>query len=192
VSIDQQVTLAAFFETYWRLHAVPNLTAHTRAAYKQTWTKHLRPRLGDRHVAEITPGIVARLRSDLEKAGVGVAAVRKAMAVLQSVLSFAIVEGITEFNAAASVKKPRYVRARQPPVFSPVEVEHLRCLVATARDRALISALAYSGARPEEVLRLAWPDVGREALHYHDQKRGHRERWTPLLDHLRRACATGT
>jgi integrase len=108
------------------------------------------------------------------------------MAVLQSVLSFAIVEGLTEFNTAASVKKPRYVRARQPRVFSPVDVEHLRCLVATPLDRTLISVLAYSGARPEEALRLTWPDIGPEALHYHDSKRGHRERWTPLLDHLRR------
>ena len=31
--------------------------------------------------------------------------------------------------------------------------------------------------------RVAWRDVGAEALHFHDTKR-HRERWTPMLTPL--------
>lgn len=185
VRIDQgQQTLAEFVETYWRLHAIPNLTPHTRASYGSLWEKHLRPRLGDRRLREITPKTVLRLRSDLESAGVGTASVRKAMAVLQSVLSFAVVEEEIEFNPAAPVKKPRYERKREPVIFLPADVEMLRARCGQSqRDRALVSVLAYSGPRPEEALRLRWRDVGEEAIHY-DGRKTRKPRWTPLLTHL--------
>jgi integrase len=185
VRIDQgKQTLAEFVETYWRLHAIPNLTAHTRASYGSLWEKHLRPRLGDRRLREITPKTVLRLRSDLESAGVGTASVRKAMAVLQSILSFAVVEEEIEFNAAAPVKKPRYEREREPVIFLPADVELVRAKFSNSpRDRALVSVLAYSGPRPEEALRLRWRDVGDEAIHF-DGRKTRKPRWTPLLPHL--------
>jgi hypothetical protein len=39
---------------------------------------------------------------------VGTATVRKTMAILQSIRSFAVAEELVEFNAAAPVPKPRY------------------------------------------------------------------------------------
>ena len=52
------------------------------------------------------------------------------------------------------------------------------------RDRTLVSVLAYSGPRPEEVgCRLSWGDVGQHVIRYVDTKR-HRVRFTPLLEHL--------
>jgi hypothetical protein len=56
---------------------------------------------------------------------------------------------------------------------------------STEPDRTLVSVLAYSGPRPEEVVcRLAWDDVGERTIRYRDQKRRgqqHRVRFTPLL-----------
>jgi integrase len=80
------------------------------------------------------------------------------------------------------VRKPRYERAREPHIFLPLDVEVLRKRMLP-RGAMLVSLLAYSGPRPEEALRLAWRDVGAEALHFHDTKR-HRERWTPMLTPL--------
>jgi integrase len=139
------------------------------------------PRLGDYGVRELTPKRLARFREELERAGVGTATVRKTMAILQSILSFAVAEEIVEFNAAAPVRKPRYERAREPHVFLPAEVERIRRDLTSYRDRTLVAVLAYSGARPEEVVfRLAWEDIGERAIRYRDTKR-HRTRFTPLL-----------
>jgi hypothetical protein len=55
-----------------------------------------------------------RFRDDLERAKVGPATVRLCMAIVQSVLSFAVREELVEYNTAATVGKPRYVRARDP------------------------------------------------------------------------------
>jgi integrase len=107
--------------------------------------------------------------------------VEVATAIIQSILSFAVAEELIDFNPAASVRRPRYQRAREPHIFLPAEVEEIRHKLTSPRDRTLVSLLAYSGPRPEEVVcRLAWEDIGERAIRYRDTKR-HRVRFTPLL-----------
>lgn len=168
-------------KTYWRLHVLPNLAAGTRDSYRQELDKHIIPRLGEYTIRELTAGRIKRFRDDLERAPVGTATVRLCMAIVQSILSFAVSEGLVEFNAAAGVRKPRYVRAREPHIFLPAAVELIRSNAVSLRDRTLVSVLAYSGPRPEElVCRLAWNDIGDRTIRYQDTKR-HRVRFTPLL-----------
>jgi integrase len=175
----EHVTLEKFMEDYWRLHAVPNLRTSTRESYLSLWAVHVQPRLGSRDLRQITPKVITRFRNDLEHAGVGAATVVKAMALVQSILAFAVTEERVEFNAASSVRKPRYTRAREPHIFLPAAVETIREHL-DERSATLVALLAYSGARPEEVLRLRWRDVGTEALAFDDTKR-RRLRHTPLL-----------
>lgn len=179
-AVPDDVLLREFTKTYWRLHAVPNLADSTRDFYARTLSNHIVPRLGDYGVRELTPKRLARFREELERANIGTATVRKAMAILQSILSFAVAEELVEYNAAATVRKPRYERAREPHIFLPVQVELIRSKL-DIRNRTLVSVLAYSGPRPEEVVcRLAWRDIGERTIRYRDTKR-HRERSTPLL-----------
>jgi integrase len=180
-AVPDDMLLREFVETYWRLHAVPNLAKSTREFYLRTWVNHISPRLGDYGVRELTPKRLARFREELERAKIGPATVRKAMAIVQSILSFAVAEELVEFNAAASVRKPRYERAREPHIFLPAEVESIRAKLGL-RDATLVSALAYSGPRPEEIVfRLAWDDVGERTIRYKGTKKGGKVRFTPLL-----------
>lgn len=183
--VPDDVVLREFVETYWRMHAVPNLASSTRDFYARAWANHISPRLGDYGVRELTPKVLVRFRGELERSGVGTATVRKTLAILQSILSFAVAEELVEFNAASSIRKPRYERAREPHIFLPAEVEQMRGRLTSLRDRTLVAVLAYSGPRPEEVVfRLRWGDVGERALRYRDTKR-HRVRFTPLLEPLK-------
>lgn len=182
-AVPEDIALRELTKTYWRLHATPNLAESTQDFYARALENHIIPRLGNYGVRELTPKRLARFREELEKAGVGTATVKKSMAIVQSVLSFAVGEELVEFNAAASVRKPRYERAREPHIFVPADVEEIRCKLGI-RDATLVSVLAYSGPRPEEVVcRLAWGDIGERTIHYRDQKR-HKERYTPLLQPL--------
>jgi integrase len=150
---------------------VPNLSKASRDLYGRVWGLHILPRLGDYGVRELTPKRLTRFRVELERAGVGTATVVKAMTIVQSILSFAVSEELVEYNAAASVAKPRYERAREPHIFLPPEVEQIRTTL-DQRDATLVSTLAYSGPRPEEVVcRLAWSDIGEQAIRYVDTKR---------------------
>jgi len=182
-AVPDDVQMREFIETYWRLHAVPNLSQATRDLYSRVWALHILPRIGDYGVRELTPKRLTRFRVELEKAGIGTATIVKAMTIVQSILTFAVAEELVEYNAAAAVPKPRYERAREPHIFSPANVEAMRVKL-DPRDAILVSLLAYSGPRPEEVVRrLAWRDVGERAIRYVDTKR-HRVRYTPLLDPL--------
>ncbi|MGO9976067.1 MAG: hypothetical protein ACLP01_25345 [Solirubrobacteraceae bacterium] len=155
-AVPEDVPLCEFIETYWRLHAVPNLSQSTRDLYSRVWSLHILPRLGDYGVRDLTPKRLTRFRAELERAGVGTATVVKAMTIVQSILSFAVSEELVEYNAAAFVTKPRYERAREPHTFLPADVEQIRATLQL-RDGTLVSTLAYSGPRPEEVVcRLAW------------------------------------
>lgn len=179
-AVPNDVPMREFVETYWRLHAVPNLSQSTRDLYSRVWALHILPRLGDYGVRELTPKRLTRFRVELEKARLGKATIVKSMTIVQSILSFAVSEEIVEYNAAAGVPKPRYERAREPHIFLPVDVEEIRSKL-DSRGRILVSLLAYSGPRPEELVRrLAWRDVGERAIRYVDTKR-HRVRYTPLL-----------
>jgi hypothetical protein len=142
------VTLAEFFETYWEFRAL-HLEDSTRKAYRSAWLVHLRPRLGGYHLREITPSLVGEFHAQLTRAGVGAAVAKKAHAVLQAVLSHAVLRGLVEFNAAQAVPRsdrPRYARQREPHIFTPPAVEALRTQV-TAASATMISLLAYSGPR---------------------------------------------
>ena len=170
-AVPDDVQMREFVETYWRLHAVPNLSQSTRDLYSRVWALHILPRIGDYGVRELTPKRLTRFRAELEKAGIGKATIVKAMTIVQSILSFAVAEEIVEYNAAAAVPKPRYVREREPHIFMPVDVERIRAKL-DLRDATIVSLLAYSGPRPEEVVRrLAWRDVGERAIRYDDTKR---------------------
>jgi integrase len=183
-AVPDDVKLRDFVVTYWELHAKPNLSASTCDLYARVWERHIDKRLGDYGIRELTPKRLVRFRADLEQANTGPAVAVKAMTIVQSILSFAVSEEIVEYNAAAAVAKPKYTRAREPHIFLPPEVEQIRSRLEL-RDATLVSTLAYSGPRPEEVVcRLAWGDVGDNAIRYVDTKRN-RTRHTPLLKPLK-------
>ena len=103
---EQDVTLSEFVEEWWRVHVIPNLAASTRDSYGHTWAKHVRPKLGGYRVGELSPKVIARCRAELLAEGVGEATVRRALAVLQSILTMAVTEELVASNPVAKVKKP--------------------------------------------------------------------------------------
>ena len=66
---------------------------------------------------------------------------------------------------------PPVFRAREPHIFMSLDVEHIRAKV-DLHDATLVSLLAFSGPRPEEVVkRLAWRDIGQRGIRHNDTKR---------------------
>jgi site-specific recombinase XerD len=133
---ERDVTLAEFLPTYWRFYAVPNLSENTRGDYKQAWGKHLHPRIGSRGLRELTPALLTRLRADMAAAGVGDPTILKAFTMLQSVLTYAVVEGRIESNPAREVRKPPQRRNREIRPVAPERVEALRGGCSSAPLRA--------------------------------------------------------
>lgn len=151
-------TLEEYVETWWRLHALPNLAENTRSTYANVWDLHVLPRLGGYRLRELTPSVIQDLRVTLSAAGVGEPTILKALTVLQSVLRLAVLQGRIQANPVQPVKKPSQARARgvRPP--APDLVEAIRVQLRP-RDAALVSLLAYAGLRPGEALALTFGHV---------------------------------
>ena len=163
--------LDEFIEDYWRLHAIPHLGHATRRTYEQEWVKWILPRLGAYRLRQLSARMIVRqLVEPMRRAGAGEQTVRTTLAVLQSILAFALTEERVPENVVRKVRKPRPDVAREVPAIAPAQVEQLRALLAGGftvdlgkrRIRrppdpvsaTIVSLLAYEGLRPEELLAL--------------------------------------
>ena len=155
-------TVAEFAREWWRIHAEPNLAARTRESYAVVFDKHILPRVGGLPLREVTPAVVAGLSADLKAAGVGPAAARRALTVLQGIFSCAVTWGHVQSNPVVGVRKPSAKRQRavEPPSVALVERMRAELLAERRqRDATLLVVLAYAGLRPQEALALPWRDV---------------------------------
>jgi integrase len=150
---DEDLTLGDFIETYWTVHAIPNLEAATRASYLQAWGKWIEPRLGGYELRVITPKVVNRFRLQMVKAGAGEPTIQRALAILGSILSLAVAEERIATNPVSAIRKPKQAAPAAIPAIAPLSIERLLARLGR-RDAMLVELVAYQGLRPEEALAL--------------------------------------
>ncbi|MGB2694956.1 MAG: site-specific integrase [Dehalococcoidia bacterium] len=160
-------TLADFAQEWWSAYAEPNLERATLKSYETIWNNHALPRLGDVQLRELTPRLLSDFRTELEREGVGAAAVRRTLVMVQGMLQRAVEWERIPSNPARVVRKPNGKRIRAIRPLSPAEVELIRTWLLNrkrSRDATLVSVLAYSGVRPQEALALEWSNVRERTL----------------------------
>jgi integrase len=114
----------------------------------------------------ITPKVITReLIARMRVAGAKDPTVLYALAVLQSVMSFAVTDERIGENPVRSVRKPARAVERDVPPIAPATVERMRVLMLVRgnnglRDALIVTLIAYEGLRPEEILALKVEDVG--------------------------------
>lgn len=72
--------------------------------------KHIRPRIRDRRLRDITPKVVDRFRAEVVQDGVGSNTARRALVILQGILTLAIAEEEIPDNPVAKIRKPTQSR----------------------------------------------------------------------------------
>jgi integrase len=162
-----QETVAEFMERWWLDYAVPTLADNTRDCYARIWERHVRRRLAGYRMRDVTPAVVAGLKADLTKEGVGAATVHKALAIVSGMFRQAVIWDRVDRNPVREIKLPRATRKRFVPPVAPVMVEAMRARLLEKeqlRDATLVSVLAYAGLRPEEARALRWEDVGERTI----------------------------
>lgn len=185
IFIAGEQTLAQWFETWWEQHAKRKLTARTQDVYAVQLDKRIIPTLGGYQLRQLTPAVVRDFDARMERDGAGRATRVKALTVLQSMLKYAVVDGIIRSNPVQAIDKPSQRRDREPILIRPAQVEAIRARL-DQRSATIVSVLAYAGLRPEsEGVTLAWPRVrDRSLLIPASAKRGGKERSVRLLEPL--------
>jgi hypothetical protein len=109
--VDQgKQTLGEFVVVWFRDYAEPNLAPSTLRNYTCLWDAHVAPRLCHYRLCDITPQIIDAFRAQLHSAGVGDAAIRKSMVVLQGVMQRAVEWEWLSRNPAAQRRDSRWPR----------------------------------------------------------------------------------
>lgn len=155
---------------------------NTENQYKNLYQSHVSPRLGGLQVRMLEPLVLLEWRVTLERNGMSVATLNKAINVVSGILSYAVLAGELAANPMREVGRPQGARKAPPEPLSPAQVEIVRALMSE-RDKTLVSVLAYAGLRPNEALRLEWSDINTRTIKVRDTKRN-RERHTILLEPL--------
>jgi integrase len=196
-----RMTVADGYERWWAEHVEPTLERRTQDGYRRVWESHLAGRVGDLLLIDLTTARIEQLKDAMLGDGVGAHTVRKAIALLGSLLGHAARRGHVEHNAALAVRKPsprsRTKRRRMPPSIEVVDA--IRTAALDQLDSPLtaiwVSIGAYAGLRPGEVRALRWRDIGErtiavaDAIDVDGTRRGHtktyRDRAAELLPVLR-------
>jgi integrase len=151
-------TLDAYVNDVWTPTYGVHLAPKTRHTYTSVYGHHIAPTLGAVALRDLNAELIGRWQADRLAAGAGPSAVRKALALLGSILQRAAESGRIAQNPARLVRKARIPRGAEVRPLAPATIELMR-QASSPRDATLISVLAYAGLRPGEALALRWDDV---------------------------------
>jgi integrase len=109
---DKALTLGDGFSLWWAQDADPELpdglAKATGVSYLTVWNLHIQPRVGGEPLSDFArPGPCSRLLRDLRTAGAGDATVKRARAVLSSMLSWATEQEHVSANGVSLVQRRR-------------------------------------------------------------------------------------
>lgn len=151
-------TLNTYVVGTWAEAHGASLAPKTRKTYAWAYDHWIAPRLGGLPLRDISPDVVAHFQADLIAAGAGPEAVRKSVTLLGGILQRAAESRAISANPARLVRRaPAPAREEVRPL-APVTVEAVRARLPR-RDATVISAMAYSGLRPQEIRGLLWGQV---------------------------------
>jgi len=123
------------------------------------------PYIGGVRLRDLGVQRITGYQSEIIAAGCSVKQANRALVALSAALSWAVRQNHLPSNPCARIRPRRVHEASPRPRAIGVEqVEQLRAVMPTARDRAMVSLLFYAGLRPGELLALRWSDIGERTI----------------------------
>lgn len=152
----------------WFLNYVkPTNKTKTCERYSEIIEKHLKAKLKDYKLEELTPIVLQRYVSELSKSGnlvtgkgLSPSSVGGIITVIQSSLKVAYMLGTVEEYTANKIKRPK-MQEKQITCFTVSEQKKIERAVLSSNDAKLFGILIclYTGLRIGELLALEWCDV---------------------------------
>lgn len=135
--------------------------AHFKTSSLKSYTAILRSRLlpvfGACALSDITSSDLRKYQASLMKEGMSPSRTNTIMQLLRSIMKQEADEGLLKHDPTRSVKRVEEPKAE----IDPLSQEELDLALAAIRPhfRPLFTCLAYTGARPNELLALRWSDI---------------------------------
>ena len=160
------LTLGDYLDQWYRDHAIPNLRPRTTEGYATIIRNHLKPKLGNIKLKDLTPQCIQQYysrqlksgRADGKAGGLSPQSIKHHREVLSKTLADAVKWGLVYRNAASAATPPRVPRSEMV-VLDP---EGISDVLETARNTPYFAAIhlfVHTGLRRSELLGLRWQDV---------------------------------
>ena len=151
-------TLGQYLDQWLEAAAKPKLRPRTLYEYEQLLRRYVRPQLGSRRLADVTPLDIQALYSRMTQKGLSARTVRFLHSVLSSALKQAVKWRLVAQNAAAFVDLPKQQRNEM----DSLDAAQAQALLEAAKGKTcepMIALALTTGMRPGEFLALQWRDV---------------------------------
>src|SRR3954447_11352883 len=160
LSADDQRTTVAEFCVYWLRHGIPAAAQSPNSIANIEWAvnSHIVPRIGSRHLRELTADDVDKLMRDMATAGYSKHTMVRVHGELARILRFAERRGKVMRNVATLVDVPAGPKKRG----RSLTVKQAKAVLEAAIDdrlEALYVTGLLMGLRPGELLALPWTGV---------------------------------
>lgn len=137
-----------------------DLAPSTERLYADVIESAILPELGGLRLTDLRPRLLEGWQQKLLRDGRGARGVQTARGVLSQILDRAVAHEYLPANHLKAVKGPRQSSRKQVEPATVEQVERIREQLTSARQRAMVSVLAYTGLRPpQEAMALMWSDL---------------------------------
>lgn len=164
-SIDpSKMTVSEFIDRWERDWMAGNVSPKTGERYAEILRKHVRPRIGSRHLQKVVPATLADLYATLQREGrgegKGLAArtVGHVHRVLHRALGHAMLWGLVQQNVAAVVSPPK-VQDEEIQILADGDVQTVLKKLRGRPIYPLAAVALATGMRRGELLALRWQDL---------------------------------
>ena len=158
-----KLTVGTWLDEWLDTSVATRCRASTARSYRDVCRRYIRPALGKRPLAKLTPEDVSGMLVTLTARGnLSPTTVRYVYVVLRVALGRALKSGQVTRNVATLVDPP----TKAPSAIEPLtghQVEAFRIAIAGHRLEALFMTALGTGLRQGELLALRWPEVNLEA-----------------------------
>jgi integrase len=161
--IANKLTLNAWLDEWLETTVAARCRPSTARSYRDVARRYIRPAIGKKSLAKLTPEDVTRMLVGLTARGdLSPTTVRYVYVVLRVAMGRALKSGRVTRNVATLVDPPTRATFELAPL-SAVQVAAFRTAIAGHRLEALFLTALGLGARQGELLALRWADVDLEA-----------------------------
>jgi integrase len=160
--VNERQTFGQFLDRWLEDAVKPNTRPRTYASYRQLVRLHIRPGLGKRPLAQLSPHDVQSFLNQKRPSGLSPRTVQYLRAIIRRALAVALKWGEVPRNVATLVDPPRVERHE----IEPLGVEQTEALLRSVRGHrleALYTVALALGLRQGEALGLRWEDVDLES-----------------------------
>lgn len=160
------LTLDSYLDRWLREALKGSVREATFDGYSDILKRYVRPALGARPLAEVTPPDVQALYNDMKARGLSTRMIQYTHAVLRSALKQAVGWQLITLNPADYTKRPKSesdeLGSAEDGKIRVLDAGQAEAFIKAAKSDSMGAALVFAlatGARPEEYLALRWSDV---------------------------------